>query len=123
MNKSKKDMIKNKVLAELIGRVGKQNAISMNELHKAVFGNEPKHDVHDTRKIRKIITELRKEGIPICSSTDKNMGGYYVPVGSERDEYCRTIRNRALKLLTIEAKIKKTQLSKIIREISLSLGG
>jgi len=118
-----KDLIKNKVLTELLQAVGKQNAISMNELYRRVFGKEPKHDIHDTRKIRKIITELRKEGVPICSTTDKNRGGYFVPIGSERDEYCRIIRNRALKLLSIEAKIKKTQLSKIIREISLSLGG
>ncbi|SDO03499.1 hypothetical protein SAMN04488516_11714 [Desulfonauticus submarinus] len=120
---SEKDILKNKVLVELMHRVGKQNAISMQELHRLVFGQEPQHDVHGTRRLREIITDLRKEGVPIASTTQRGHGGYYIPVGSEKDEYCRNIRNRALKLLMLEAKIKKVPLHSVIREISLSLGG
>ena len=118
-----KEEIKNKTLAELMNAVGKDNAISMQELYRFVFNKEPTHDIHGTRAIRKVITELRKEGVPIASTTSKGTGGYYIPVGSEREEYCRSIRNRALKLLQMEAKIRKSSLPHIIHEISLSLGG
>ncbi len=95
----------------------------MNELHRRVMGEEARHDIHDTRLIRQLITDLRRSGVPIASTSIKGRGGYYVPVGSELDEYCKRLRNRALKILSLEAKIKDRTLTEIIHEISLSLGG
>lgn len=119
---NKKEFLKNKLLVELMKATGKNKAISMAELYRRVFGRDVSDTIQDTRGLRKLITELRKEGVPIASTTDQNRGGYYTPVGSELDEYCKAIRKRALQLLQIEARIKGKNLPEVIKDIQLSLG-
>ena len=115
---------KYKLLAVLSCHIGRQNAISMAELHKAVFGGEVRDKIQDTRKIRHLITQLRKEGVPICSCTKKEESGYYLAsAGSEMEDYCRRIRRRALRLLAMESKLRKLALPKLLNEIQLTLLG
>ncbi len=50
---------------------GKANAISMNDLAAATN--------LDTRTVRQLVHSARVNGAVICSTCDKDNGGYYIP--------------------------------------------
>ena len=118
-----KEFYKAKLLAELSKHVGKGKAIDMGELYERVFGRYCSDKHNKARKIRELITELRREGLPIVSDHDKEGGGYYLAAaGKELEEYCKRLRKRALKILDIEAKLRNTTLPAILAQIIASLG-
>ena len=124
MKKETVEDYKYKLMLELSRHIGKPNAISMVKLYKAVYGKEPKDHISGTRQLRKLITELRREGAAICSTTEKDGGGYYLAsAGSELEEYCKRLRKRALKALSIEAKLRKVTLPELVGQIKLNLEG
>lgn len=109
-----------RLLMVLMRHVGKPGRIGMGELYEAVFGEPWEHRINDTRKLRGLITELRQEGVPICSTASQKGGGYWVPsAASELDQYCKTIRFRALKLLQREAKLRKLTMPELMGQLSL----
>ena len=120
---SDKDAQKYRLMSILSGRTGRSRAVDMGELYEAVFGETyASHKINGTRKLRQLVTELRSEGVPICSVSTKSGGGYYLAsAGSELDDYCRRIRMRALKLLKMESKLRKTALPKLLHQIQLNL--
>ena len=118
------NMYKAKLLAELSRHIGKHNAIGMGELYSRVFDKSWGHKINDTRQIRRVVTTLRNEGVPICSASDCNTGGYYLAsAGSELENYCSRIRRRGLQALMMEAKIRRTALPELLGQIQLSLNG
>jgi len=122
MRKKEQERYKARLLAVLSRHIGKARAISMAELYRLVFEKEPKDKITGTREIRQIITELRKEGVPICSSTEQTGGGYYLAsVGSDLEVYCKKLRQRALRALAMEAKLRRLTLPQLIGQIQLNL--
>ena len=121
----KREEYKYRLVVELSKHVGKSNAISMVELYKRVFGKEPPDKISGTRQLRQLITKLRKEeGIPICSTTNKEGGGYYLAsAGADLEEYCKRLRRRALKALAMEAKLRKMTLPQLLGQIQMNLEG
>ncbi len=111
-----------RLLAVLSRHVGKARAISMVELYRFVFEEEPKDKISGTRRLRQLITRLRKEGVPVCSSTETNGGGYYLAsTGTDLEVYCKKLRRRALRALAMEAKLRNTTLPELIGQIQLNL--
>ena len=124
MKKKEKDKYKAILLSVLARHVGKSKSISMEQLHKEVFGSEPEDKYNSTRVLRKLVEELRREGVPICSSMQSTGGGYYIAAaGSELEAYLKNLRKRALKALMLEAKLRNMALPKLIGQIQLNLGG
>ncbi|MEM5789268.1 MAG: hypothetical protein AAGU11_18295 [Syntrophobacteraceae bacterium] len=101
---------------------GKNRAIGAGSLYEAVFGKPWRDKIRDTRKLRELVTKLRNEGYPICSSSDSEGGGYYLAsAGSELADHCRRIHARAMKLLVMEAKLRKLSLPELMGQISTAL--
>jgi len=116
--------LKNRLLATLSRHIGRSKAIGMAALYEDVFGEGWRDKVNDTRELRRLITELRKEGVPICSVTTKEGGGYYLAsAGSELEAYCSKLRTSALKKLALEAKLRNITLPELLGQLTLSLTG
>lgn len=116
--------LKGLICATLAAHIGEPNAVGMGELHEAVFGAPWKNRVNDTRRLRKYITRLRREGVPVCSVTSSDGGGYYLPAGSsELVDYLRRTKIRALKILSGVAKIQKCSLPELLGQMRLEMEG
>jgi hypothetical protein len=101
---------------------GKNRAIGAGALFEAVYGIESKDKIRDTRKLRELITAMRNEGYPICSTSDGEGGGYYLAsAGSELDDHCSRIHARAMRLLVMEARLRKVSLPGLVGQISMAL--
>jgi hypothetical protein len=119
----KRAIYKAKLLAILAKHVGKSKSIGMGTLYEKVFGDTCKDKVNQARIIRALVTELRKEGIPICSDQDREGGGYYLAAaGKELEEYCMKLRKRALKILHMEAILRNKTLPELLGQLVLSMG-
>ena len=113
-----------KLLVELTHHVGRQKAIGMGELYEKVFGETWQNRINDTRRLRIIITELRQQGVAICSASSPTGGGYYqASAGSELKDYLSRLRRKALKALSLEAKMRKMTLAELLGQIELNLRG
>lgn len=119
-----KDNVKGKLLYILSRHIGKGRTIGMAQLYEAVFGKHCGDRINGTRIIRKLITELRREGVPICSDTSMEGGGYYLAsAGGELDKYCMRLRIRALKILKMEATLRNITLPELLGQLTLNIGG
>ena len=95
---SEKEAVKDKIMRVLASHAGREKAIGMGELHEKIFKEPWQNRINDTRLLRRLITELRKEGEPICSASARDCGGYYTPaVDQELDKYCERRLTKALK--------------------------
>ena len=114
--------MKEKVLMILSRHVGQSRVIGMGELYTQVYGEPYENRINDTRKLRTLITALRQEGVPICSISDMNGGGYYLASAtSDLDGYCERLRTKALKILSQEAKLREVALPDLMGQISINL--
>jgi len=110
------------LLKEMTMHVGRSRAIGMGELYERVYGRPYRSKINGTRGLRKLVTDLRDEGVAICSIPDSGGGGYYLAsAGSELDDYCKKIRSRALKMLALESKLRKTTLPLLLDQVQLNL--
>ena len=111
-----------RLMTILARHVGREKAIDAGVLHEQVFGQEVRHKINDTRALRQLITELRRQGVPIGSISSKDGGGYYLmAAGSEMEDYCARIRRRALRALAMEAKLRNLGLPDLVGQIHLNL--
>ncbi len=118
LHESRKSRLKD----ELMEHIGRQNAIGMAELYELIYGESWENRINDTRGIRKLITELRNEGRPICSISNRNGGGYYLAAaGSELENYLQANERRALRVLARNSRIKKIALPEYLGQVRLSL--
>ena len=109
-----------KALVTLQKHKGRQNAISMKDLYEQVFEKECKDKISSTRGIRKILTELRELGFPVCSAMTGGKRGYYIAeLAEEIQDFCKTMEKRAIKTLMIVSKIKKLPLPEYLGQLSL----
>jgi hypothetical protein len=94
----------------------------MPALHLAVFDSPIDDKINGTRRLRKLVTGLRQEGVPICSVSDQNGGGYYLAsAGSDLEDYCQRLRAKSLKGLVMEATLRKMALPALLGQISIAL--
>jgi hypothetical protein len=113
---------RNRTLATLTSHIGELNAIGMAPLYEAVFDRPWEHRINDTRALRRLITILREEGVPICSVATSNGGGYYLAAaGSELANYLRRSERRALLILQRNSRIKKISLPNYLGQIKLNM--
>jgi hypothetical protein len=111
-----------RTLWALTEHVGAMNAIGMGELYERVTGQRWENRINDTRPIRTIITRLRREGLRICSSPDRNGGGYYLAAtGSELSDYLRKNKIRALKMLKMNSTMLRVSLPELLGQMKLEL--
>lgn len=122
MTDREKEVLKSRLLMVMPRHIGAAKSIGMGELYETVFGEDYEHRINDTRRLRKIVTELRHDGVPICSSPGRSGGGYYLAsAGSELAEFCEKLRKQALRKLSMEAKIRKITLPELIGQLRLDL--
>jgi hypothetical protein len=115
---------RHRLLAELTSHIGEPNAIGMAALYQAVFDRPWEDRINDTRALRRLITAMREDGVPICSVATAGVGGYYLAAaGSELAAYLRRDKFRALRILGRDAKILKTTLPNYLGQIKLEMEG
>jgi hypothetical protein len=113
---------RNRLQTALCSHVGEINAISMPALYEAVFYRPWDERINDTRALRHLITAMREEGIPICSTSSMTGGGYYLAAGtSELVDYLRKTERRALLILMRNSKIKKVSLPEYLGQLKLEM--
>lgn len=81
---------------------GKENAIPGKDIAR-VLGV-------DLRTITKAIEQERRAGTPICANCDIERGqqGYYLPANQEElDEYCNSLKRRAIEIFKTRQAILK----------------
>ena len=111
-----------KILLILSQHVGEEKAIDMGELYSRVFNEAYTNKINHTRRLRMVITALRRKGVPIGSTSAKNSGGYYlVRAGSELDAYCRRLRGAALNKLWMEARMRKISMPELLGQMQLNM--
>jgi len=112
----------NRLLKIMTGHVGGGNKIGMGELYEQVAQERYQHRINDTKILRSIITDLRREGVPIMSSQSARDGGYWIAAaGSELDAYCKRLKQHALKKLVQVANLKKMALPDLMGQIRLEM--
>ena len=122
MTKDQIEQFKGTLMTEMSRHVGKSNAIGMGELYHRVFGESWNNRINDTRRLRSVVTALRKDGVPILSNSSSTGGGYYLAgARSEIDAYCSHIRKRALGMLAREAKLRKMSLPELVGQVQMTL--
>jgi hypothetical protein len=113
-----------RLLQVLAMHVGREHAIDMGELYTRVFGKAINHKINESRDLRRLVTALRRKGIPIGSTSKRDGGGYYlVRASSELDEYCSALRQRALRALVMEARLRKIALPELLGQMQMNLSG
>lgn len=113
---------KTRLYQALTQHVGKTRRIGMGELFEKVFREGWQNRINDTRRLRKLITELRRDGVPICSIATSSGGGYWIAsAGSELNDYCQALRQRAIKILCQEATLRKKTVPELLGQLSLDL--
>lgn len=113
---------KNRLHAELHRHIGRHRAIGMAELYEIVYREPWKNRINDTRKLRQLITELRNDGTPICSTATQNGGGYYLAQTTEDlSGYLARQERRALGILARNARMKRLTLPEYVGQMSLRL--
>lgn len=113
---------KSRLLMALAGHTGRSRIIGMGELYEQVFGRRYSHRINDTKQLRNLITDLRREGTPICSDSSSSGGGYFIASTSgELNAYLERDKRRALNILAKCAAMKKTSLPEYLGQVQLEL--
>jgi hypothetical protein len=110
-----------RLLSVLSRHVGAQKSLGMIDLYEHVFERSVVDKINDTRQLRKLITDLRLEGVPIVSVSRSDGGGYFLAAaGSELDDYLERLRRRGLSALVQEARIRGVALAELLCQAQLS---
>jgi len=108
------DECRHRLLAELTSHIGEMNAIGMPALYQAVYDRPWSDRINDTRRVRRLVTAARHDGMPICSD---NTGYWLSQAGSEVEDYTTRLKRAALKKLRIVSRIKKISLPKLCGQL------
>jgi len=99
---------KRRIIDALFHHPGQGKAIGADELYRLTFRDECENKINDTRPLRRIITELRRQGYPIGSISRKLGGGYYWATREELNSWRDRVEKTALKKLQMINHMKKT---------------
>lgn len=109
-----------KALVELQKHRGRQRAIPMAELYEKVFGETPRDKISSTRPLRRVITELRKMGFPVCSAMIGRETGYFLAETAEEiEKFCETMEKRVMKTLYLLSRVKKLSLPEYLGQLKI----
>lgn len=113
---------RSRLKSALFEHVGEVNAISMTALYEAVFDRRWNDRINDTRTLRYLITALREDGVPICSTSSQRGGGYYIAAaGSEFIDFLQKTERRAICILMRNARMKKVSLPEYLGQLKLGM--
>lgn len=117
-----RDQLEAAVLKVLTRHPSSARAVGMGELYEAVFKRTWTNRINGTRALRKLITDLRQQGVPIGSTASQTGGGYYLATTQkELADFCGRLRSQGLSKLKLEADIRKTTLPHLLNEVQLNL--
>lgn len=112
-----------RALVELQKHRGKQNAIPMAELYERVYGETPRDKISSTRPLRRVLTELRKMGFPVCSAmTGKETGYFLAETAEEIEAFCETMERRVMKTLYLLSRVRKLSLPEYLGQLKIKEG-
>jgi len=118
MDDAERNILKQRVIDELQHHKGPDNCIKMWEIFTAITGQHiiPIKKTDQTRIIRTLIEQLRKEGHPIGNKPG-TYGGYFLATCDEELEgTIKNFHNRAMSSLEQEAALKRTNPSKLMQQ-------
>ena len=121
---NKREEHKAEIQKILTRHVGRRRAIGAAALARDVFGAEAKDNPAKIKRLlRALISELRQEGAAIASHSDSAGGGYYLMVGSEREEFADKLKQAGLRKLVMAARILDTTLDSLLENMLENLKG
>jgi len=104
------------VLAELQHHIGKANGIHVRELVRRIAGESEVCEALE-RRVRDIVTELRKEGRHVCATPS---AGYFMAATAEElDETCSFLHDRAMTSLVQISRMKNVSLPDLRGQLHL----
>lgn len=104
------------LLAELQHHIGKANGVHVDELVRRITGQEVDADMH-ARRVRMLVTELRKQGQHICATPTE---GYFMAATPEElNETCTFLYERAMTTLTQVSRMKNIALPDLRGQLHL----
>ena len=112
-----------KLMTVLSRHLGREKAIGADALYAEVYGEEAADKISGCRRLRYLVTALRHDGTPIASVPARDGGGYYLPVGSELQEYIKGLQTAGIRKLAIAAKLTKLSLPAYLGQIEINLRG
>ena len=121
MTEKDREHYKSRILMNLTKHAGRAKAIGMGELFEEVFEEPWEHRINDTRRLRHLVTELREDGIPICSTVGRGGSGYWIAIGTELNDYCEKLTSRALEILKQVTKFKEETVPALHGQTQLKL--
>lgn len=112
------DQAKMRLYMIMLQHIGPSQKIGMGELYEQVFGRPWNNRINDTRQIRMLITQMKKEGQAVMSSSSSTNGGYWIAAsGSELDAFVKKDKLRALKILSRISNMKKVSLPELMGQM------
>jgi len=107
---------RDRVLAALSRHVGKVNGRTIEKLTAEITG-EPASTERDERRVRKIVSELREQGIAVCAHPAT---GYFIAENAgELEDCCLFLRERALHSLRLESRLRKITLPELLGQLRI----
>lgn len=112
-----------RLLAVMTRHVGRSRAIGMGELYSLVFGEDWRNRINDTRRLRRLISQARRTGVPICSLSSSQRPGYYLAAaGSEMQDYTERLIKQGLRKLVQAAVLQKKTLPELLGQMTMEMG-
>jgi len=121
--KLNRDQLKRRLLQVLASHTCRDDCISMTQLVPAVLGDYviPNKRYDQSRIVRSLVAQCRREGAPICIRSGK-YGGYFLATNPEELEHtAKWFRKRAMSSLKQEALLRGMAISDLVEQISLDL--
>jgi methylphosphotriester-DNA--protein-cysteine methyltransferase len=105
------------LLAELLAHVGKDEGIHVRDLVARITGLTVNPAAQE-RRVRTLITELRKAGHRICGKPES---GYFMAATAEElQETCMYLRSRAISTLEIECRMRQVSMPDLLGQLKFS---
>ena len=118
-----RDMLKERALEVLQRHVGKSRAITMARLAGAIQGCAvvPSARYEETRLVRSIVEQLRREGHPVCHHNGRGGGYFWAANENELEETAAWFRKRAMSAFRQEANLKRISMSELVEQLKLDI--
>ena len=116
--KEQLEAARTRLYALMMQHIGPDRKIGMGELYETTFGRSYNNRINDTRLLRRFVTEMRAEGMPVLSDG----AGYWLSASaSELNGYCDRSKKRALAMLARVSRMKKVSLPEYLGQMQLEL--
>ncbi len=118
-----RDELKQKVRAILERHQGPDDCVNMFELFHAVTGLPviPGRKINQTRPIRSLVEQLRREGCPIALRSGPNGGYFWARNDEELQSTITWFHDRAMSSLRQEAVLKRMEPAEVVKQYEIEL--